>query len=381
MLRRVCIVVLSRANYGRSKSIIDAVHNDLELDLQLIVGASAIDELHGNVSKVIEEDGYPITAKVDILLSSSTPASMATTTGLGIIKLSSIFEVLKPDFVVTIADRYETMATAIAASFLNICLVHVQGGEITGSVDESVRHAITKLSHLHFPSTKEAAENIIRLGEPRNQVFHVGCPAMDPLYGLKPSLESLDMLTGIGSKIDYKKPFYLIVYHPVTTEYGLADDCVDMLISAAEGLNEQIIWLWPNVDAGSDMISKKLRQWRENTEARVRFIKNLPVDDYNNLLALADCAIGNSSSFIREGSILATPAIILGTRQNSREHADNAVFFESSDYVELINEVRAHSKRPVKSSSIYGMGDAGEKIKEILKREIPRIQKRLVFEK
>lgn len=383
MNKKICIVVLSRANYGRSKSIISAAHNDPDVDLQLVVGASSLIEMHGDVSKIIENDGFKITSKVDFLLSSSSPSSMSTTTGLGIIKLGQVFDILQPDVVITIADRYETMATAIAAAYQNIPLAHVQGGEITGSVDESVRHAITKLSHIHFPSTQYAAENVIKLGESRENVFHVGCPAMDPLFELKPNTGMLDNLTGVGENIDQSKPFYLVVYHPVTTEYGTqeTENHINFIIEAAEQMNSQFIWLWPNVDAGSDLVSKKLRTWRENTSIPIRFIKNLPVDEYNNLLSLARCTIGNSSSFIREGSVLGTPGIIVGSRQNFREHSSNIKYFDGKASSDLIDLIHSHSKKRFESSSIYGDGSAGKNIIKVLKKAKLKIQKALVFEK
>lgn len=379
MNRKICVVVLSRANYGRAKSIIHSAHMNPEVELQLVVGASAIDELHGNVSKVIEADGYPITAMVDFLMSVKSPHSMATTTGLGVIKLSSVFDTLAPDVVVTIADRYETMATAIAATYQNICLAHLQGGEVTGSIDESVRHAITKLANIHFPATRIAAENIIRMGEDPSRVFHVGCPAMDPLFSLPPSgLESED-LTGVGFKINVTEPYLLVVYHPVTSEFGALDDNLDILMGAVTGLDMPTVWLWPNVDAGADAISKKLRIWREASHPKVRFIKNLPVDTYNALLRGAYCAVGNSSSFIREASILATPAVLVGSRQNRREVGPNLTRFEGGSSMDLVRLIEIQAEADCQQSLIYGEGDAGEKIVKILTDALPSTQKVLSF--
>ena len=380
MARRICVVVLSRANYGRCRSIIQAAQNDPEVELQLVVGASAIDHLHGNVADVIRAEGFPVAASVDFLLSSSSPLGMATTTGLGIVKLASCFDVLRPDVVVTIADRYETMATAIAASYQNICLAHVQGGEITGSIDESVRHAITKLAHVHFPATKMAARNVVAMGEDRRNVHLVGCPAMDQLFETKSEPLDISNLTGVGFEINGRAPYYLVIYHPVTSEYGESDPGLEELITTITELNVQTVWLWPNADAGSDSISKRLRIWREQHKPKVRFIKNLPVEEYNKLLDGASCAVGNSSSFIREASILATPAVLIGSRQNERELAANAIRrddYPTHSLKDLINK-QAQSKPD--RSSLYGDGMAGKKIIDVLKGKLPSTQKLLTFE-
>ena len=178
-MRKICAVVHSRANYGRIKTLLQAVKEHPELELQLVVGASALLGRYGSVHKIIEEDGFKINAKVYIIIEGETPTTMAKSTGLAIVELSTIFENLKPDIVITVADRFETMSTAVAASYMNIMVAHTQGGEVTGSIDEGVRHAITKLSHVHFPATKLSARNIINMGENANDVHLVGCPAID----------------------------------------------------------------------------------------------------------------------------------------------------------------------------------------------------------
>ena len=160
--RKICVVVHSRANYGRSKSILKARDKHTNLELQLIVGASALLWRFGEAIKIIEKDGFKPIETIHMMLEGETPLNMAKSTGLGIIELSSVFERIKPDFVLTVADRYETMSTAIAASYMNIPLVHTQGGEVTGSIDESVRHAITKLSHIHFPATEESKRGLLK---------------------------------------------------------------------------------------------------------------------------------------------------------------------------------------------------------------------------
>ena len=179
MRRKICFVVNSRANYARIKTAILACMDHQDLDTVVVVGASGVLYRFGNVSELIENDGIKIEAKLYTVVEGNDPVAMAKTTGLSLIDLAQEFHRIKPDVVVTVADRYETIATAIAASYMNIPVAHTQGGEITGSIDESVRHAITKLSHIHFPATRNAAEVLKKLGESPDKIFWVGCPALD----------------------------------------------------------------------------------------------------------------------------------------------------------------------------------------------------------
>jgi len=190
--RNICVVVASRANYGRIKSVMHHIQEHPDLELQLVVGASALLYRYGMVIDVMIRDGFEPSAKVYFVLEGENPTTMAKSTGLAIIELSTIFERLKPDIVLTVADRYETIATAIAASYMNIPVAHTQGGEITGSIDESVRHAITKLAHLHFPATDKAAERLIKMGEDPRTVHVTGCPSLDLLMDLDLSLDGLN---------------------------------------------------------------------------------------------------------------------------------------------------------------------------------------------
>src|SRR5687768_1377223 len=165
LVRKVCVVVGSRANYGSIKSVMRAVQAHPGLQLQIIVAASALLDRFGSVVDVIERDGFKPDARVNMIVEGETPVTMAKSTGLGLLELPTLFELLKPDVVVTVGDRFETMATAVAGAYMNIPLAHTMGGEVTGTIDESIRHAITKLAHVHLPANKDAADRILRLGE------------------------------------------------------------------------------------------------------------------------------------------------------------------------------------------------------------------------
>lgn len=367
-LRKVCIVVNSRANYGRIKSVLKAVKEHPRLKLLLVVGASALLYRFGNIIEMIKQDGFNPSATLDMVIEGDTPANMAKSTGLGIIELTNIFQNLKPDIVLTVADRYETMATAIAASYMNIPLAHTQGGELTGSIDESVRHAITKLAHIHFPATKKAKKNILQMGENPKKVFLTGCPAMDIIAGIKTDLSDdfFEINGGVGYPINPKEKYIVILQHPVTTEYEDVKFQISQTLMAVQNLNIQIVWLWPNVDAGADQISQKLRSYREhNKKSKIRFFKNFSAENYVKLIKNCACLVGNSSSAIREGSFLGVPAVNIGSRQNGREHGEN-VMHVTYNYLEIKNAINKQISKIYPPNKIFGDGNAGIKISEIL---------------
>ena len=380
--RKVGVVVNSRANYGRIKSVLSAVKNHSDLDLSLVVGASALLWRFGNVAEQIKADGYSVDAVVYSIVEGENPTTMAKSTGMGIMELATQFENLKPDIVITVADRFETIATAIAASYMNIPLAHTQGGEVTGSIDESVRHAITKLAHIHFPATEKSRENIIRMGEDPERVFMTGCPAIDIVADLdtSPDPELLVRYKGVGPELDINQPYLVVLQHPVTTEYGSGFKQINETLQAIKSIQMQTVWLWPNVDAGSDDISKGLRMFREHENPDyVHFFRHFSVEDYARLIANCACLIGNSSSGIREGSFLGVPAVDIGTRQASRERADNClnVSYNHQEIEAAVRQQIQNGRYP--SNTVYGDGKAGERIADILADVNIDIQKRLMY--
>lgn len=381
-VRKVCIVVNSRANYGRIKSAMRAVQQHPALELQLIVGASALLYRFGNAIDVIRGDGFEPAATVYSIVEGENPTTMAKSTGMAIIDLATQFETLKPDIVLTVADRFETMATAIAASYMNIPLAHTQGGEVTGSIDESVRHAISKLAHLHFPATAQARDNLLRMGEAPKTVFLTGCPAIDLIADLDLALspDFFRRSKGVGAEIDPAKPYLVVLQHPVTTEFGQGFDQIRETLKAVLALDMQTVWLWPNVDAGSDDVSKGLRVHREHHgDGKIHFFRNFPPEDYARLIGNAACLIGNSSSGLREGAFLGTPTVNVGTRQHGREHAENVVH---APYDAAIIEAQAKAQLAhgrYRRSDMFGKGDAGLRIAEHLATASLKIQKTLQF--
>jgi UDP-hydrolysing UDP-N-acetyl-D-glucosamine 2-epimerase len=380
--RKVCVVVNSRANYGRIKSVLNAIKDHPALDLQLIAGASALLWRFGNVAQQIHKDGFNIDVVVYSIVEGENPTTMAKSTGMGIMELATQFENLRPHVVITVADRFETMATAIAASYMNIPLAHTQGGEVTGSIDESVRHAITKLAHIHFPATKKAKDNIIRMGEDPETVFLTGCPAIDIVadLDLTPPDDLLKQYKGVGPDLDIHKPYLVVLQHPVTTEYGSGFEQINETLKAIKSIRMQTVWLWPNVDAGSDSISKGLRMFRENEKPDyIHFYRHFSVEDYARLIANCACLVGNSSSGIREGSFLGVPTVDIGSRQSFRERARNCVNvgYNHREIEEAIHQQIQNGRYP--SDKTYGDGKAGERIADILATANIEIQKRLMY--
>ncbi len=380
--RKVCVVVNSRANYGRVKSVMRAVVKHPKLKLQLLVGASALLHRFGSVVEVIRADGFEPTAVVHSIVEGETPTTMAKSTGLGIFELASQFENIKPDVVLTVADRFETIATAIAASYMNIPVAHTQGGEVTGSIDESVRHAVTKLAHMHFPSSQRAYDFLIRMGEDPETVHLTGCPAMDVVADSDLSLppDLFKRYAGVGADIDPNKPYLVVLQHPVTTEYGRGFAQIGQTLEAISRIGMQAAWLWPNVDAGSDDISKGLRVFREHHNPDyLHFYRNFSPEDYVRLLDNCACLVGNSSSGLREGAFMGVPCVNIGTRQQGRERAENVVDvgYDASAIEAAIRKQLKHGKYP--QSKLFGDGTAGQQIADILATAEFRIQKMLSY--
>ena len=381
--RKICVIVNSRANYGRIRSVLRAVQKHPGLELQLIVGASALLSRFGNVKNLITKDGFEPDATVYSIVEGENPTTMAKSTGLAIMELATLFENMKPDIVLTVADRFETMATAVAASYMNICLAHTQGGEVTGSIDESVRHAVTRLAHVHFPATKLAEDYLLRMGEDPSTVFMTGCPAIDEIAELDVSSDPtlFDRYGGVGSALDKEAPYIVVLQHPVTTEYGSGLNQIRQTLEAFKALKIQTVWLWPNVDAGSDDVSKGLRAFREREDPDfIHFYKNFAIDDYARLINNSVCLVGNSSSGIREGSYLGVPVVNIGTRQQGRERAENVidVDYDRNEIIEAVKHQVEHGK--YESISIYGDGKAGERIAQHLAEvDTKNIQKRLSY--
>ncbi len=383
-MRKICFIITSRAHYGRLKSVLRAVDRHPKLQLQLVVGASALLRNYGGVIDVVKQDGFKIDSVFYSVVEGENPITMAKTTGLAILELTNIFNNLEPDMVFLHADRYEVIAAAISASYMNIMVAHNQGGEVSGTIDEHARHAITKLAHLHFTANKSTAHRIIKMGEREDSVHVVGCPSLDLIkeidLNLTADLKNSLSVLGVGTTSNFNQPYLLVIYHPVTTDYNDCFKKTQILLEAVHQLSMSTIWFWPNVDAGSDQISKAIREFREKAKnSNIHFLKNLSPEDYLRILNGASCCLGNSSSFIREGSFLGVPAVIVGDRQTGRERGENALHVECNlgQITEVVQKQLNHGRYEPKE--IYGCGEAAVKIADVLAETKIIIQKSITY--
>ena len=365
------VVVTARASYSRFKTALIAMRDHPDIELYLEVTASALLDRYGATDKFISKDGFDINNCIYTVLEGENHTSMAKTTGIGIIELSTIMDNTKPDMVVTIADRYETMATAISAAYMGIPLVHIQGGEVTGNIDEKVRHSITKLADIHLVSNEDSAERVKKLGENKETIFITGCPSIDIAAEIAnqgtENFNIYDKYTGSGNSLDLSDGYIIAMQHPVTTETKDSGGQVLETLHAAHDIGLPILWFWPNVDAGSDWTSKAIRTFREEVEPNnIQFFKNIDGADFLRLLNNSICIIGNSSVAIREASYLGVPAVNIGTRQNGRLRGNNVtdVDYDRKDIIQAIRKITEGNQ--VSSSSIYGNGNAGKNVAEIL---------------
>lgn len=385
MPRKVCVVITARPSYSRIRSVLEAINAHPELELQLVVAASALLDRYGNAHSVIEREGFRIDRRVYMILEGENLVTSAKSTGLGMTELATVFDDLAPDLVVTIADRFETLATAAAAAYLNIPLVHIQGGEVTGSIDEKVRHAVTKLADLHMVATEHAAERVVRMGERADRVFNTGCPSIDvarrALENPEVDFDALfERFGGVGERPDISGGYVVVLQHPVTTEYEASRRHVEETLHAIAEGGIAALWFWPNVDAGSDGTSKGIRAFRESRSLpQVHFFKNLPPEDFIRVLNRSRCIVGNSSVGIRECSYLGVPAVNIGSRQSGRDRGRNVIDvpYDRKAISQAIERWMSNGRSP--SDPLYGDGRSGARIAALLASAPLEIEKRLAY--
>jgi UDP-hydrolysing UDP-N-acetyl-D-glucosamine 2-epimerase len=379
--RTVCVVLVDRANYGRLKPVMQAIKDHEELELQVLAAGTMVLERFDLPVKIVRADGFDVHGEIYIELEGSTPVTMAKSVGFGVVEFASEFQRLKPDLVLLIGDRYEMLAAAIAAAYMNLCTAHIQGGEVSGSIDESARHAISKFANYHFPSTHRSAEYLVKMGERPDTVLAIGCPSSDIARRLDRRIDSnIVNVRGSGVPLDLSLPFLLVVFHPTTTEYGGERRQMEEILAALDQLQMPTLMLWPNIDAGADHISKAIRVARDNTKSKwLRTVTNLPPEDYLRVLAGATAAIGNSSSFVRDASYFGTPVVLVGRRQEGRE-ADVHVSACEPTREAVYSTLRAQLDHGRYSpSTLYGSGEVSSAIANAIARMSPYLQKRLHY--
>ena len=378
MNKKVLLYIGSRANYSSARSLLKAFKNHEVLDPIVILGAAALVDKYGNLEELIKSDGFNIDHKISFLVEGGKLENMAQSCGIAMNNFPSIIEKYNPDYIFVIGDRFDVLPIASTAMLMNIPLAHSMGGERSGTVDESIRHAISKMANLHFVANQDAMDRLIKMGELPETIFNVGCPRIDYISETVNEFKKGNMLSskilferyqGVGNEFNIlKEDFLLVSFHPVTTEFKDLRELTRNLLQALSASKMKVIMLWPNADAGNDFISKEIRIFREkHTPSWLYLFKNLPVEVYLQLLYLCKCLVGNSSSAVREGEFIGVRAINIGSRQNARLRGKNLIdcdYSEESIKQAITRQVSINDD--LKSEYLYGSGNSANEVADIL---------------
>ncbi len=374
MKRKIAVVTTSRADYGHLYWPLRELQKHPDVQLELIVLGAHLSPEFGATIREIEKDGFAIAAKIECLLSSDSDVGMAKTIGVATLSLADTLGAMRPDILLLIADRYEMLAPASVALALRIPVAHIEGGEISeGAIDDAVRNALTKMSHIHFTSTETAKRRIIAMDEEAWRVHRAGAPSLDHLRR-STLLGRAELEARLG--IALHKPVTVVAYHPVTIARDTVQEA-DALFAALERVSGQILFCYPNADAGSRELIARTRTFatahhNAHIDALVdaHVFVNLDTVTYWSLLRQADLFLGNSSSGIMETPSLALPAVNIGLRQQGRERARNIVdaAADVAAIVAAVKHARSEEFRATLAgmSNPYGDGRAAEKIAEVL---------------
>ena len=370
MRRRICFVTGTRADYGHLHWVMREVQSDPDLQLQVIATGAHLCDAWGHTVDVIERDGFPIDARIEMQLSSDTGVAVAKSTGLAVIGLADAYERLSPDIIVLLGDRYEELAAAQVALLMKIPVAHIHGGETSeGAMDESIRHAVTKLSHLHFVAARAYRDRVLQLGENPAAVFDFGAPGLDHLTRTPlPGRDELSAFIGLN----VQAPVFAVTYHPVTLDERDPAVAAHALVDAlARFPTADIVFTGVNADPGNAAIARVIREFAAAHQDRVRFFDSLGQQRYLGLLRVADVVIGNSSSGLIEAPALGVPTVNIGDRQKGRLKAQSVIDC-ADDADSIARAIERAQSQSFRSSlpedvSLYGKGSAAPKIKDVLK--------------
>ncbi|MBS0358707.1 MAG: UDP-N-acetylglucosamine 2-epimerase (hydrolyzing) [Proteobacteria bacterium] len=360
-MRKICYVSGTRADFGLMLTVLRFLQADPNIDLSLCVTGMHLSKSYGNTVQEIEREGFRICARIPVDVEKTTSASMVCAIGQEIVAMTEVFSKEKPDMVLLLGDRGEQLAAAIAAAHLNIHIGHIHGGERSGTVDEMVRHAVSKFSHYHFVATENSKERLIRMGEREDSIFVIGAPGLDQLKELNIPARNI-ICEQVG--FDPKKPIGLFVFHPVVQEMETMAQQAQIMMKAALDCGLQWICLQPNSDAGGFKIREVLKTYEHNPN--IKIYAHLERTQYLYWLGTVDLMLGNSSSGIIEAASFNLPVINVGQRQNLRERSGNVIdsLVNYETITDNIQTVLNTSKRKV--NNIYGDGSASMRCHELL---------------
>lgn len=382
MKRKICVITGTRADYGILYPVMKAIKASKDLELYVVATGMHLMKEFGYTLREIEKDGFVVYRQVNTSYQKDTGLAMADAIGRSVSGLSKAFDELKPEIIVVLGDRGEMLAAAIAANYLNIPVAHVHGGEISGHVDGVLRHAITKLAHLHFPATEKARARILKLGEESWRIFVVGAPALDRVLN-----EKLPAFLELSNKyeIDKHEPFLILVQHPVMTEEDKAAGQITVSLEAIKELGLQTIIVYPNADAGGRKMIEVIKKYGKNR--LIKPIISLPHKDYLGLLKAASVLIGNSSSGIIEAPSFCLPVVNVGSRQAQRERNTNIIDVphKKAAIIAVINKAlydKRFKQRVRGCKNLYGDGQASQRIVRALstiKLDKTLLQKQMTY--
>ncbi|GAA1561986.1 UDP-N-acetylglucosamine 2-epimerase [Kribbella hippodromi] len=370
MARRICVFTGSRADYGPLAAVLRALSNDPGIELRVLVSGSHLVSQQGSTVDAITADGFPVSECVPMVVASDTPVGVAKSFGLGAMGYADALERIAPDILVLLGDRYEVLAAAVAATFLRLPIAHICGGEVTaGSTDEGMRHAITKLSHLHFTATPAFSRRVVQLGEDPARVHTVGSPGLDTVRTTK-LLDRTELSAVLG--IELGTPTIAVTYHPATADPVGSEAGIKGLIRALDRLGRgTVVFTGPNVDLGGPSADRELQDFVARHPGRMVMRASLGQTGYLSLAKHADVVVGNSSSALIEVPALGTPTVNIGTRQEGRPTAESTISCGTSaeDIQSAIEQALTpeHTHRATTCPSPYGDGHAAPRILHHLK--------------
>lgn len=359
--KKIIYLTGTRADYGLMRQVLVALNESSLIDLSICVTGMHLSALYGRTVDEIEADGFKICGKIEVPVDGSSRIEMANAIGHEIIGLTGILDQEKPDLLILLGDRGEMLAGALAAVHLNIPVVHLHGGERSGTVDEMVRHAISKLAHFHFVATEESRQRLLKMGEHADTIFVTGAPGLDEVVHHKAcSIAAFQERYALAPE----RPVALMLFHPVVQDYEKISEQFQIVLDAALARNLQLLCLEPNSDAGGQKIRTVLNQYSNHPD--IRIIKHLHRSQYLDCLAHVDLMLGNSSSGIIEAASFHLPVVNIGNRQNLRERSDNIIDVDT-DYTAILTGIRlAEQYQNKQFSNVYGHGGVAERCLDLL---------------
>lgn len=368
-MKKICVYTTNRAEYSKLRPILKLLQDDKDIELTLLVTGSHLLENYGRSIDQIKKDGIYVTEEIYSHIAGDDLSKTVETVGIALLKLPSILKRIDPDIILCGFDRFDMFPFAISASLMNYCLVHIEGGEITGTLDEKIRHSISKLSNYHLVSTEDAKDNLIKMGEFAETIFVTGCPRYDDLLLIDKNKDSNIISNVLSNYNVQEKEFFIVCYHPVSTDVEMSVRLWEVMLSSIKEIKNKIIFIKSNIDYGNEELLDVYKKSNIEELENISLYKHIDIDDFSVLLKSCKCLIGNSSAGVREACVFGTPVINIGKRQNYRirKEVENVHTMQNFTKDELDKKIKEISNITYKRNLVYGDGNASTKIVKILK--------------